>query len=56
MIAEACADAAEGRPVYWLATFADAEPVLRRQLGEGDVCVVMGAGDVDALGRRLVGR
>jgi UDP-N-acetylmuramate--alanine ligase len=55
LIAEAAADAAAGRPVYWLPMFADAESVLRRMLGDGDVCVVMGAGDVDALGRRLVG-
>jgi UDP-N-acetylmuramate--alanine ligase len=53
-IAEATADAAGGRPVYWLPTFADAEPVLERLLGEGEVCVLMGAGDVDALGRMLV--
>ncbi|HEY4429119.1 MAG TPA: UDP-N-acetylmuramate--L-alanine ligase [Solirubrobacteraceae bacterium] len=54
MIAEATADAAAGRPVYWLPTFADAGPVLRDLLGEGDLCVLMGAGDVDALGRELV--
>jgi UDP-N-acetylmuramate--alanine ligase len=54
LIAEATADAAQGRPVYWLPTFAEAEAVLRRVLGDGDVCLVMGAGDVDTLGRRLV--
>ena len=54
LIAEATADAAAGRPVYWLPSFADAEPVLRGLLEEGDLCVVMGAGDVDALGRALV--
>jgi UDP-N-acetylmuramate--alanine ligase len=54
-IAEAAADAAGGRPVYWLPRIADAAPVLRELLGEGDLCVVMGAGDVDALGRGLVG-
>jgi UDP-N-acetylmuramate--alanine ligase len=54
LIAEAAADAAGGRPVYWLPTFAQAEPVVRSMLGEGDVCLVMGAGDVDALGRQLV--
>ena len=54
LIAQAAADAAAGRPVYWLPTFADAEPVLARAAGRGDLCVVMGAGDVDALGRRLV--
>ncbi len=56
LIAEAAAQAAGGRPVYWLPTFADAAPVLTGMLGEGDVCVVMGAGDVDALGRSLVAR
>jgi UDP-N-acetylmuramate--alanine ligase len=55
LIAEASADAAGGRPVYWLPTFADAEPVLRALLGRGDVCLVMGAGDVVELGRALVG-
>jgi UDP-N-acetylmuramate--alanine ligase len=54
MVAEAATQAAGGKPVYWLPTFADAEPVLRTLLRGGDVCVVMGAGDVDALGRRLV--
>jgi UDP-N-acetylmuramate--alanine ligase len=55
-IAEAAADAAAGRPVYWLPTFADAEPVLSGLLADDDLCVVMGAGDVDALARRLVAR
>jgi UDP-N-acetylmuramate--alanine ligase len=54
LIAEAAADAAEGRPVYWLPAHADAEPLLRGLLREGDVCVAMGAGDVDRLARRLV--
>jgi len=55
-IAEAAADAARGRAVYWLPTLADAEPVLRGLLAGGDLCVVMGAGDVDALARKLVAR
>ena len=54
LIAEAVADAAGGRPVYWLPSFAEAEPVLRELLDAGDVCVVMGAGDVDALAREVV--
>jgi UDP-N-acetylmuramate--alanine ligase len=54
LVASAAADAAGGRPVYWLPTLADAERVLRDLLVTGDVCVVMGAGDVDHLGRRLV--
>jgi UDP-N-acetylmuramate--alanine ligase len=54
LVAEASADAAKGKPVYWLPSFAAAEGVLKDILGEGDVCLVMGAGDVDALGRSLV--
>jgi UDP-N-acetylmuramate--alanine ligase len=53
LIAEAAADAAGGKPVYWLPGFAEAEAVLQGVLGDGDVCLVMGAGDVDELGRRL---
>jgi UDP-N-acetylmuramate--alanine ligase len=54
LVARAAAGAAAGRPVYWLPRFEDAQPVLRDLLGQGDVCLVMGAGDVDELGRRLV--
>jgi UDP-N-acetylmuramate--alanine ligase len=53
LIAEAAADAAAGRPVYWLPGFDAAWSVLTGMLGGGDVCVVMGAGDVEQLGRRL---
>jgi UDP-N-acetylmuramate--alanine ligase len=55
LIAEAATDAAAGRPVYWLPTFAQAAPILGEMLGEGDICLVMGAGDVDTLGRQLLG-
>jgi UDP-N-acetylmuramate--alanine ligase len=55
VIAEATADRAKGRPVYWLPRLTDAAPVLQGLLGDGDVCVIMGAGDVDALARMLVG-
>jgi UDP-N-acetylmuramate--alanine ligase len=54
LVAEAVADAGQGRAVYWLPAFADAAPVLRELLSAGDLCVVMGAGDVDALARQLV--
>jgi UDP-N-acetylmuramate--alanine ligase len=53
-VAEAAADAAAGRPVLWLPTFADAEHALRGLLREGDLCLVLGAGDVDTLGRALI--
>jgi UDP-N-acetylmuramate--alanine ligase len=55
---ELIADAARtagGRRVEWSAGFDAAEELLRADLREGDVCLVMGAGDVDALGRRLLG-
>jgi UDP-N-acetylmuramate--alanine ligase len=56
LLAEAAADAAAGKPVFWLPSFAAAERVLARELREGDLCVLMGAGHVDALGRALVSR
>jgi UDP-N-acetylmuramate--alanine ligase len=52
-IAEAAADAAPGRPVYWLSDRASAQSVIAAMLRAGDVCVVMGAGDVELLGREL---
>jgi UDP-N-acetylmuramate--alanine ligase len=54
LIAEAAADHAGGGEVLWLPTFDVAEPALRARLREGDVCLILGAGDIDALGRRLV--
>ncbi len=53
LIAEAAADAAGGREVLWLPRFAEAQRVLEARLGPGDLCVVMGAGDVDRLARAL---
>jgi UDP-N-acetylmuramate--alanine ligase len=54
MVAEAAVDAAAGRPVAWLPAFADARGYLERVLDEGDVCVFMGAGDVNELGSEVV--
>ena len=54
LIAASAADAAEGRPVAWLPSLDDAEAFLRSQLREGDLCLTLGAGDVDQLARRLV--
>src|SRR4051812_37299422 len=54
LVAEATADHAGGREVLWLPTFDDAEPALRERLRDGDLCLVLGAGDIDTLGRRLV--
>jgi UDP-N-acetylmuramate-alanine ligase len=39
--------------VYWLPSFAAAERVLGQTLRRGEVCVLMGAGNVDELGSHL---
>jgi UDP-N-acetylmuramate--alanine ligase len=54
LIAQAAADAAAGRTVYWLPTFEEAQAVLSPRLRAGDLVLVLGAGDVDRLGRSLV--
>jgi UDP-N-acetylmuramate--alanine ligase len=54
LVAEAAADAGAGRPVFWLPTLEDAERVLGPFLRAGDLLLVLGAGDVDRLGRALV--
>lgn len=54
-VAEEAAGAAAGRPVYWLPGLRAAQSVLEELLGEGDLCLVMGAGDVEALGHALAG-
>jgi UDP-N-acetylmuramate-alanine ligase len=40
--------------VAWLPSFADANRFLDRALSPEDVCVFMGAGDIDRLARDLV--
>ena len=55
LVAEAAADAGRGRPVLWLGELDAAEKVLRARLRPDDLVLVLGAGDVDRLGRRLVG-
>jgi len=54
LIAAATADAAGGRTVAWMPSFEDARAFLSAALRPGDLCLVMGAGDVDRLGRSLV--
>ena len=54
LVAEAAADAAAGREVFWLPTLEDAHRVLAPRLRAGDLVLVLGAGDVDRLGRALV--
>jgi UDP-N-acetylmuramate--alanine ligase len=55
LVAQAAADAAAGRPVWWLPRMEDAERMLGRELREGDLLVTLGAGDVDRLARELAG-
>jgi UDP-N-acetylmuramate--alanine ligase len=52
-VAEAAADAAGGRPVWWLPDLGDAARMLAAELGEGDLFVTLGAGDVDRLAQEL---
>jgi UDP-N-acetylmuramate--alanine ligase len=56
LVAEATADAAGGRTVAWLPDFDSAERFLHGELREGDLLLTLGAGDIDALGRRLAGQ
>jgi UDP-N-acetylmuramate--alanine ligase len=55
LIAAAAADAAHGRPVWWIPSMDDAAEVLAKELTDGDVLLTLGAGNVDALAERLTG-
>lgn len=52
--ATAAADAAQGRPVYYAPTFADARTIAARILAPGDLCIALGAGDVSQFARLLL--
>ena len=54
LVAASAADFAQGRPVAWLPAFEDASRFLSDTLRPGDLCLAMGAGNVDALARSLV--
>ncbi len=56
LVAAAAASAARGRRVYWTPSMDDAERLLDAILVEGDLLLTLGAGDVDSLAARLVGR
>lgn len=53
LVAQAAADAAKGKPVYWLPSMDEAAALLERELGPGDVLLTLGAGDVHRLAERL---
>jgi UDP-N-acetylmuramate--alanine ligase len=54
LVAVAAADAGRGRTVAWVPSRQAAREWLDQVLRPGDLCLVMGAGNVDALGRELV--
>jgi UDP-N-acetylmuramate--alanine ligase len=54
LIARSAADAGSRRAVAWMPGFDAARTFLRSTLRDGDLCLMMGAGDIDALGRSLV--
>ena len=53
LVAGAAADAAAGRPVWWLPRMDDAARMLRSELRDGDLVLTLGAGDVDRLAKEL---
>jgi UDP-N-acetylmuramate--alanine ligase len=55
LIAAWAADEGPRRPVAWLPGFEPARAYLESELRAGDLCLTMGAGNVDALARRLAG-
>ena len=54
LVAAATADAAGGRTVAWMRSMEDARRFLVETLRDGDLCLAMGAGDIDSLARSLV--
>ena len=54
LVAQAAADAAGGRPVWWLPDLDLAQRMLGAQLGEHDLLVTLGAGDVDRVAKGLI--
>jgi UDP-N-acetylmuramate--alanine ligase len=53
LVAQAAADAAGGRPVWWLPDLDLAQRMLAAQLGDEDLLVTLGAGDVDRVAKGL---
>jgi UDP-N-acetylmuramate--alanine ligase len=53
-VAQAASERASGRPVWWLVDAERAERALAPRLGEGDLLVTIGAGDISKLADALV--
>jgi UDP-N-acetylmuramate--alanine ligase len=54
LIAAATADAAPGKEVAWLPRFDDVRRFLALSLRRREMCLMMGAGDIDALAHSLI--
>jgi UDP-N-acetylmuramate--alanine ligase len=54
MVAEEAAEHAGGRNVWWLPTAEQAAEALGPRLGEGDLLITIGAGDINKLAEALV--
>jgi UDP-N-acetylmuramate--alanine ligase len=54
MVAEQAAERAGGAPVWWLPTADQAAQALGPRLGEGDLLITIGAGDIHKLAESLV--
>ncbi|MEA2492514.1 MAG: UDP-N-acetylmuramate--alanine ligase [Thermoleophilaceae bacterium] len=53
LVAAAAANAANGRPVWWIPSLDQAGALLESELEEGDVLLTLGAGNIDSLAERL---
>jgi UDP-N-acetylmuramate--alanine ligase len=53
LVAAAAAEAAHGRPVWWIPSMDEAAGILAAELRDGDVLLTLGAGNVDSLAGRL---
>ncbi|MGZ5310965.1 MAG: UDP-N-acetylmuramate--L-alanine ligase [Solirubrobacterales bacterium] len=54
MVADAAADRAGGKPVWWLPDAAQAVRALEPKIGPGDLVLTIGAGDIHKLAEELV--
>ena len=54
MVAEAAAEHAGGKPVWWLPDREEAARALLPRLGDGDLLLTIGAGDIFRLAEDLV--
>jgi UDP-N-acetylmuramate--alanine ligase len=56
LVADAAADSAHGRQVWWLPTLSEAERIVAGLVEQGDIVLTLGAGDVNDLAGHLLGR